>query len=118
MKRQILTGLGVLFLGGSMAFAAPQQTRADFNTQAPAQQQQRWNQRGSDQQAQPQFDQQQANQRQFNQQIAQRDQRDTQINQRSRDQRSQRFGRVTYRPVVHRIVRHKKHHEQRDDFRR
>lgn len=118
MKKQILTSLGVLLLGTSMAFAAPQQMRANFNPQAPAQQQQKWNQRGGDQQAQPQFDQQRADQRQFNQQVAQRDQRYTQINQRSRDHRSQKFGRVTYRPVVHRIVRHKKHHEQRDDFRR
>jgi len=39
MKKQILTGIGVLFLGSSMAFAAPQTARANFNA-SPAYQQQ------------------------------------------------------------------------------
>jgi len=40
MKRTILTGLGVLLLGASMAVAAPQSFRGNFNDQPAYQMQQ------------------------------------------------------------------------------
>ena len=58
MKKQILTGLGVLLLGASMAVASPQSYRGNFNDQPQYRQQQqpqqRWNQRG-EQRQQPQY---------------------------------------------------------------
>jgi hypothetical protein len=40
MKKQILTGLGVLLLGASMAVASPQSYRGNFNDQPQYRQQQ------------------------------------------------------------------------------
>ena len=55
MKKQILTGLGVLLLGSTVAFAAPQSVRSNFNDSPayqtqPQQQQRQWNQRGDQRQ--------------------------------------------------------------------
>jgi hypothetical protein len=41
MRKQILTALGVLILGSSVAFASPQQDRSNFNDQRASQTQQR-----------------------------------------------------------------------------
>ena len=59
MKKTILSGLGVLLLGASMAVASPQSYRGNFNDQPQYRQQQQqpqqqWNQRGQ-QRRQPQY---------------------------------------------------------------
>ena len=56
MKKQILTGLGVLILGTSMAVASPQSYRGNFNDQ-PQFQTQRVEQRQQTRRHSPRFEQ-------------------------------------------------------------
>ena len=84
MKKQILTGIGVLLLGSSMAFAAPQTAHTNFNA-SPAYQQQ---------------------------QIVQRDQRDQRNQTREPQQQYQRV-RAQAPAQSRRVPQSRKHHTRK-----
>lgn len=95
MKKQILTGLAVMLLGSSMAFASPQSFRSDSNGQYQPQQWQR-------------------DQRNVRQSDGDRySQRDERVSERSRNHDRQRLERARYE---YSRARHRSH--QDDDWRR
>lgn len=92
MRKQILTGLGVILLGSSMAFAAPQEFRGE--QPAPYQAQQQW----------------QGDQNQYGR--SRYDQRDQHFSERQREHKRLERARYQYS----RARRHRSHHD--DDWRR